>query len=172
MKNKINDSDYILDDTFYAEMEHIEQEKKQHLVESIKHISCLHFYDQISNGDISVEFQKSITTKSKEPSFPINTIGYIRYLNRNIIVSLLLDASGRYIELSDMIENVENISQSVKILSMSFIHGRFEVHNNNIRFFTLIPIIAENILQLQLTQGLAEIHDMTTCIQNQNKQMN
>ena len=89
-----------------------------------------------------------------------NTIGHIEDHGSIIQVSYLRDTIGSYIELSFMTGEITNVANAASYLSRWFINGRYEICCNNIRLFSIFPILDTPSLRKLISHALLEIWDM------------
>ena len=92
------------------------------------------------------------------------TIGYIQDHYRRIQVSFLEDNMGKYLKLSYVMEITDGIEEILSNLSSRIVNGRYRMLGNDIILYSIIPILDEKFLKVQLEHALSEIWDMSTIV--------
>ena len=60
--------------------------------------------------------------------------------------------------------NEENIKKSIPYLSRWFVNGRFEIIEDTIFVYSIIPILDETFIYKQIAHALSEIWDMNNVV--------
>lgn len=122
----------------------LEEQEITIAIELIKNIGKIQFTEQIERDDL---------------------IGYINDHDRIIQVSFLRDNLGQYLKLSYPIKtNDENIKKSIPYLSRWFVNGRFQIFEDTIFVYSIIPILDETFMYKQIVHALSEIWDMNNVV--------
>ncbi|MCF0117703.1 MAG: hypothetical protein HUJ61_06640 [Bacilli bacterium] len=105
---------------------------------------------------------KSVKFTEKQEN--VDVIGYIQDHDRLIQISFLGDNSGKYLKLSYFINDIKYNDEMLANLNARIVNGRWTWVSNRLTLYSIIPILKESILEVQLIHSLNEIWDMYTIV--------